>query len=105
LRGEVSSGVTNGAGARVRAWFEHGGWVAVWQVVYVASLAGATVAATLDGELSLEARLGIATLALLEAGRYVFVADRWRYWDVAPMALPFFVRHLRPWAPGAGTRQ
>lgn len=23
--------------------------------------------------------------------------EPWRYWDLAPMALPFFVRHLRPW--------
>jgi acetyl esterase/lipase len=31
--------------------------------------------------------------------------DAWRYWDAAPMALPFFVRHLRPWTAGAGTTQ
>ena len=24
--------------------------------------------------------------------------ERWRYWDPAPMALPFVIRHLRPWA-------
>jgi acetyl esterase/lipase len=30
--------------------------------------------------------------------------ERWRYWDLAPMALPFWIRHLRPWGvnvPGA----
>jgi len=30
--------------------------------------------------------------------------ETWRYWDMAPMALPFFIRHLRPRAPGATTR-
>jgi len=28
--------------------------------------------------------------------------ERWRYWDLAPMALPFFVRHLRPWTAAPG---
>jgi acetyl esterase/lipase len=23
--------------------------------------------------------------------------EHWRYWDMAPMALPFFIKHLRPW--------
>jgi signal transduction histidine kinase len=80
----VSGGVTRGAGVRVRTWFERGGWVAVWVVVYVASLVGATTAAVLDDELSSPARLGIASLALLEAGWYVFVSVRWRYWEAPP---------------------
>jgi acetyl esterase/lipase len=28
--------------------------------------------------------------------------ERWRYWDLAPMALPFFIRHLRPWTAAPG---
>jgi acetyl esterase/lipase len=31
--------------------------------------------------------------------------ERWRYWDLAPMALPFFIRHLRPWHQEARTHQ
>jgi acetyl esterase/lipase len=29
--------------------------------------------------------------------------DRDRGWEAAPMALPFFVKHLRPWVPGTDT--
>ncbi|MGH2370417.1 MAG: prolyl oligopeptidase family serine peptidase, partial [Chloroflexota bacterium] len=30
-------------------------------------------------------------------GQIEVPGDAWRYWELAPMALPFFVRHLRPW--------
>jgi acetyl esterase/lipase len=34
-------------------------------------------------------------------GRVENPDDPWRYWELAPMALPFFVKHLRRW-PGSG---
>ncbi|HEV3400526.1 MAG TPA: hypothetical protein VG078_01795 [Acidimicrobiales bacterium] len=101
--------MTKGAGVRVRTRFDRGGWVAAWQVVYLATLAGATVAAVLDDELSAAARLGIAGLALLEAGWYAFVSVRWRYWEAPParfavamavagaLWLPLLVAHPAFW--------
>jgi len=34
-------------------------------------------------------------------GRVENAGDPWRYWDAAPMALPFFVQHLRSWPRSA----
>ena len=42
------------------------------------------MAVVLDGELSSVARIGITGLALVEAGWYLFITVRWRYWEAPP---------------------
>lgn len=70
--------------ARLKGWFERGGWVGIWQVVYLVTLIGASAAAVSDGDLSVARRAVIAVLATLATGWYLLITVRWRYWEGPP---------------------
>lgn len=80
----VSETIT-GSRDRLKGWFDRGGWIQVWQVVYLATLVAATALMVTDAELSPAKRAALAVVAVLEAAWYLLVAFRWRYWE-APTA-------------------
>lgn len=94
---------------RGRGWFSRGGWMAVWQVLYLLTLAGATVAVIIDGDVSVTRRAWLAGLAAVAAGWYVLISVRWRYWEApterfalllavaAALWLPLLVAHPAFW--------
>ncbi len=69
---------------RLRDWFDREGWTQVWHVVYLATLVGAATAAVADGDVSVAKRSAMGALAAAEAGWYVLIAVRWRYWEAPP---------------------
>lgn len=70
--------------ARLRGWFERGGWIGIWHAVYLATLIGATAAAVTDSDPSVARRMAIAAFAVLATGWYLLIAVRWRYWEAPP---------------------
>ncbi|MPY92527.1 MAG: sensor histidine kinase [Acidimicrobiia bacterium] len=64
--------------------FVRGGWIGVWQAIYLATLIGATAAAVTDPDESAVHRAVIAAVATLAGGWYVLIAVRWRYWEAPP---------------------
>jgi signal transduction histidine kinase len=94
---------------RLRGWFDRGGWVQVWQVLYLATLVVATALMATDTDESVTKRFGLTALAALAAGWYLLVAVRWRYWEAPParfavamlvaaaLWLPLVVAHPAYW--------
>jgi signal transduction histidine kinase len=68
---------------RLRSWFDRGGWIQAWHLVYLASLVAATALAVSDQELSVARRVGLGLLAAAAAGWYLLIW-RWRYWEAPP---------------------
>ncbi len=101
--------MTDGRWYRVRAWFDRGGWTHLWAVTYLATLACAAAAVLVDGDVSSAKRATLGTFALLEAGWYLLIAVRWRYWEAstarfvmlmavaAALWLPLVVGHPTFW--------
>jgi signal transduction histidine kinase len=76
----MTSETMHGPRDRLHSWFDRGGWVQVWHLVYLATLAVATVLAMSDGDASVARRTALGLLAAAEAGWYVLIV-RWRYWE------------------------
>jgi signal transduction histidine kinase len=80
MRSQVITGLQD----RLGGWFDRGGWVSVWHVVYGATLAVATGWALTDGDVSPARRATIGVVAALGGAWYVVIAVRWRYWEAPP---------------------
>jgi signal transduction histidine kinase len=78
----VSETITGSRG-RLKGWFDRGGWIQAWNVVYLATLVVATALAVTDGEVSVARRAGLGGIAALEAAWYGGIVRR-RYWEAPP---------------------
>ncbi|MGH9111695.1 MAG: sensor histidine kinase [Acidimicrobiales bacterium] len=72
-----------GPRGRLKGWFDRGGWIQAWHVVYLATLVVATAVMVTDGDVSATERAGLGGLAALETAWYVAIVRR-RYWDAPP---------------------